>query len=191
MGQRSQVFIIVNNPLKNCENSGDVYSEERNKEAKLYFGTGKKSVIPFHHQWLYGATFAAVLSKILKEAKTAKGDRHPFSPDFKYFSDRNDIRKDAGYGFIEIIRNIISLPDAEVSEIAGRWKAENFVYIGDEHYDYDTKEKSAFNHQKRCDVGDNNDGILIVDIPSKKYCFMNITDILPRINSWGSHAEIL
>jgi len=176
MGQRHQIYIRIVNPLKNKKLSGEIGNEKDKKEAELYFGKGKFSIIPFHHQWLYGTTAVGMLVKILKEAKRAKGDNHPFSPELSevpYSEERNKLR---GFGLIELIQAMLSITDLEVSLIGGRFKLEHLTYIGDEHFDYE-KEKvdtRMVNHQHYCNMGDNNDGVMIVDIPSMKYCFMNI-----------------
>jgi len=176
MGQRSQIYIRIENPLKKEKLGGAIYKDEYKKEAELYFGKGKYSIIPFHHQWLYGMTFVGVLVKIMKEANLAEGGNHPFSPDLTNIPYENwNSDKLKGYGLVEFIQALISIPDFEVSKIGGRFKVESFTYIGDEHYDYDTKKvnRKWANQQQICDGGDNNDGILIIDIPNKKYCFMN------------------
>jgi len=180
MGQRFQTFIRIKNPLKKKEISGAIYNtdEADKKEAELYFGKGKYSIIPFHHQWLYGTTAVGMLVAIMKQIHLAKGDRHPFSKDLTYIPYDTDHRRDKkrGYGLIEFIQQLISITDFEVSEIGGRFGVERLHYIGDEHYDYETKEKRDYSHQENCDYGDNNDGIMIIDVPSKKYCFMNISE---------------
>lgn len=177
MGQRHQIYIRIANPLKKEELRGAIHKAnvKDNKEAELYFGKGKYSVIPFHHQWLYGATAVGMLVNIMKKVHEAKGDTHPFSPDLTqipYADHRTE--KQAGYGLIEFIKALISITDFEVSQISGRFGIERLTYIGDEHYDYETKKSDKYSHQKSCDNGDNNDGIMIIDVPSKKYCFMNI-----------------
>lgn len=175
MGQRMQCYIRIANPLKTKELSGGIYDKKDIKEAELYFGKDKFSIIPFHHQWLYGITAVGMLVKILKEVKRAKGDSHPFSPTLSYIPYSKQFDK-KGFGLIELIQAMISVTDFETSLIGGRFGKENLTYIGDEHFDFEAKKvnRKWANHQKRCDMGDNNDGIMIIDVPSKKYCFMNI-----------------
>lgn len=180
MGQRHQIYIRIENPLKKKELTGAVISEADKQEAELYFGKSKYSVIPFHHQWLFGTTAVGLLVSVMKRVYEAKGDSHPFSPDLSYIPYRKNYSSTTleGYGLVELIKGLISVTDFEVSEIGGRFGVESLTYIGDEHYNYETKKVSRkwANHQKSCDNGDNNDGIMIIDVPSKKYCFMNIYD---------------
>jgi len=178
MGQRAQIFIRIENPLKKEKLEGSLWNEDDRKEAKLYFGNKKYSVIPFHHQWLYGTTAIGMLVKIMKEVNLAKGQEHPFSPDLVNIPYTDNREKFRGYGVIEFVKAIISTTDFEVSEINGRFGVERVTYIGDEHYDYEKRKKNKgwTNHQEYCDCGDNNDGIMIIDVPSKKYCFMNISE---------------
>jgi hypothetical protein len=178
MGQRHQIYIRIENPLKK-DVKGELWNDDDKKSAELYYGTGKYSIIPFHHQWLYGATAAGMLVNIMKDVHRSKGERHPFSPDFiqmPYYTNWNDREKKRGYGLIDFIQQMITITDFDVSEIAGRFGVERTHYIGDEHYDYEKEVVRGrwINHQKVCDHGDNNDGVMIIDVPSKKYCFMNI-----------------
>lgn len=177
MGQRHQIYIRIENPLKKVEEPFLFDSDgEKMKEAEILYGKGKYSVIPFHHQWLFGTSAVGMLVKIMTEVHKAKGTRHPFSPDLDNLPYETSFRSDnlAGFGLIEFIQALITITDFEVSEIGGRFGVERLIYIGDEHYDKETKKKSNYSHQKSCDCGDNNDGVMIIDVPSKKYCFMNI-----------------
>jgi hypothetical protein len=49
MGQRHQIFIKVNNPLKLKR----VYADDTDKKlARKMFGSGKHTILAIHHQWL-------------------------------------------------------------------------------------------------------------------------------------------
>lgn len=176
MGQRFQAYIRIENPLHKAKNSGDIWNDEDKKKAELYFGKKKFSVIPFHHQWLYGLTAAGVLVKIMKEVLRAKGESHPFSPELKNIPYRQDYNKLPGYGLVELIQALFNTSDLDVSEIGGRFGVERTCYIGDEHFDYEkgSVNRKWANQQERCDMGDNNDGIMIIDVATKKHCFMNL-----------------
>jgi len=187
MGQRAQIFIRIENPLKKEGTKGSL-NESELKETKVYFGNKKHSIIPFHHQWLYGITAAGMLVNIMQEVERAYGIHHPFSPDFSNFPYKKDYEKLNGYGGIELIKGLISFQrNLEIAEY-GRFGIEEMTYIGDEHYDYEKKKvnKGWSNMQEHCTHGDNNDGIMIIDVPSKSYCFMNIYDQYKRKESSNS-----
>lgn len=180
MGQRHQIYVIVKNPLKNDKIYGEIWNENDKKEAKLYFGSKNYSVLPFHNQWLYGATAVSLMASIMNEALRAKGVNHPFSPDFNnnmpYRTDLHNHK--SGYGYVEMVGKIVNYQsNIELAEIAGRFGYEKGFYVGDEYFDY-TKNSGI----KRChkDVqfdftnGDNNDGVTIIDTINQKYCFINI-----------------
>ena len=121
MGQRHQLFIRIENPLKKETLKGAITKSEKSriKEAELYFGKGKYSIIPFHHQWLFGATAVSILMKILKETKIARGEHHPFSNDFSSIPYQQNYDKISGYGAIELIQALFMLTDFETFELTG------------------------------------------------------------------------
>jgi hypothetical protein len=178
MGQRHQIYVIIKNPLKRETLGGDIWNEKDKKNAELYFGNKSYSVLPFHNQWLYGATAVSLMSSIMNEVLRAKGTLHPFSPDFNgTLPYKNNYDKYPGYGLIEMVENFINYQsNIELAEIAGRFGFEKGFYIGDESYDYE-KKKGIMNCRKwQFDFtgGDNNDGITIIDTIKQKYCFINI-----------------
>ena len=65
MGQRHQTFVIIENPyiaekkrFDSISHRDDVATYIKRKkelaELKSQLGTGKKTVLAYHHQWLYG-----------------------------------------------------------------------------------------------------------------------------------------
>jgi len=178
MGQRHQIYVIIANPLKKKDLSFEISNDKNRKEAELYFGTKNYSVLPFHNQWLYGATAVSLMSSIMSEVLRAKGISHPFSPDFTNLPYTEDFDKNSGYGTVKMVEKMVNYQsNLELAEIAGRFGFEKGFYIGDGLYNYKTK-KGKLNTRKLMQYeftnGDNNDGVTIIDTIKQKYCFINI-----------------
>ena len=164
MGQRHQIFIKIANPAKFM--SGDTATKT---ELKKLFGNGKYTILPFHNQWLYGRSALQSCLNVLthcsqfdKETKTTTkgygGSTTPFSPNSLSYTFR-DHKK-----YIDTIAFIMNyLPvntDFNTAGLLGAW------FLG-----YDEPEmRNDFR------MGDNNDGITIIDSIENKYCFMNINE---------------
>ncbi len=163
MGQRHQVFVKIINPI-----SGFSFANEaEKKQAQKEFGTGKFSILAYHNQWLYGRSALVNCVNLLKfgkqftkEAKsedkgwgdysspvTVKGIEANFNTPEKLTT---------AIGFIMNFRPVkTSFNDAGIG---------NSWYVG--------KTDEGINHDFT--LGDNNDGITIIDVVENKYCFMNI-----------------
>ena len=63
MGQRQQIFIKIANPVFN--KNARTYDKVEMKKMRKLFGRKKTTVIPLHHQWLYGRSSVAMLWNIL------------------------------------------------------------------------------------------------------------------------------
>lgn len=162
MGQRHQQFIRTLNPVKYgyFPEGFDMFSR-RNKYV----------ILPFHNQWLYGRSAPLSALRVLEHAmhvpeenRTGKNEygRHtsPFGT--------NSRKLDNFDSYISAVECIINYtPKSEygvtVPGFGGSW----FLDRTDrEEYE---EMSSDFT------MGDNNDGITIIDIPNLKYCFMNIS----------------
>ena len=168
MGQRSQQFIRVLNPLyilkqdiKQPKDRKKFMSTSEYKKWVKTLGGQKYTVLAYHHQWLYGMTFAAIMHQILSfYRKTADGfgENHPLNyPD--YF-----IRLTGGIQqYIDIHTNLASLY-TRPWEYTRQKGYERFYFLNTENPEM----------RRFFDRGDNNDGICIMDAISGKYAFMSI-----------------
>jgi hypothetical protein len=182
MGQRHQIFIKIHNPLKNKEVVRDLKAFDTKgvimKQAKKVFGSGKTSILPYHHQWLFGMTAAAVCHNIMSEVLKSDNPIHILSKEIKElpypvnFNDKTKVD-----GFLDVIDRIINTQlNLEFSENGARYGIEKAFSIINDAYDYKTGKYEGKESDIRFDfrLGDNNDGITIIDVVNKKYCFMNI-----------------
>lgn len=178
MGQRKQVFIIIPSPYKkaekaletNKENSikypnrykksdlADIKKQEQElKQLAKEFGTGDKTVLAFHHQWLYGATALAIAHNFLEFTKPKKDDQY-----------YNPLNKDSNMleptEIVSYVKNLLSIHRG-IKGFAGRESGyESFHYLNKD----EPEMREDFTR------GDNNDGVTIIDTTTGKYCFMNI-----------------
>jgi len=165
MGQRHQIFVKIANPVKHLR-----LEPKEKKELIKEFGTGEFAILAYHHQWLYGRSALHTALGLLqfgkqftKDVKTNEkgydgydGYDCPFSPKGM---GRNFGTKDKIVNAIQFILNF--RPKETTALNAGFGSA---WYIG--------KEDEGINFDYT--VGDNNDGITIIDLVENKYCFMNI-----------------
>ena len=163
MGQRHQIFLKMINPLNHFEN----LTPNQRKKLETEFGKGEFSILSFHNQWLYGRSaldtalrmleFAKEFTKEEKTDKNAWGNYHcPISPKGISY---NFSTKDKLISAIQFILNFRAKGNS--AKEAG---FDNSWYLGtiepEMNFDYS--------------IGDNNDGITIIDLVENKYCFMNI-----------------
>jgi hypothetical protein len=153
MGQRHQIFIRIENPVK-YKNS--LYNDSEKKKLRKLFGGAKYSVIALHHQWLYGRSAIAMLHSILNVTnKETMGHNNPFNSEGYYFKD----------GVDDFIKDIMGCLQLMTCPLAPRGIGiERMHFLNDEDGDI----------RKNFTYGDNNDGITIIDTIENKYCFMNI-----------------
>jgi hypothetical protein len=163
MGQRHQIFIHVPNPV-HC-----VYGNDVTDKMKQYFGTEPTTILPFHNQWLYGRSALLSCLNVLTHSfaidakdKKGKGGFGSYTTPFSVNGIRSKFNDpDKFVAAIEFIMNYI--PEAtgfNEPGFMGAW------FLG------------ADEPEMRDDftLGDNNDGITIIDVITNKYCFMNISD---------------
>jgi hypothetical protein len=180
MGQRHQIYIRIPNPMKNKEFAKDMkcYDSDGKQfaHAKRFFGSGETSILAFHHQWLYGMTAAAVCYKIMQEAIRSDHPLHIFSkeiancPDLVHYT--RD--KDKVDGYKDLVQAILFIQDnLQFAENGARYGIQNAFFTNEECYN-EKGEKDFGDCREDFRIGDNNDGIMIIDCITKKYCFMNI-----------------
>jgi hypothetical protein len=127
------------------------------KMRKL-FGRKKTTVIPLHHQWLYGRSATAMLWNILNvtDPKTM-GSENPFNPEC-YMNEGVEHWTEKLMAMVQV--NTCPLSPRGVSY-------ERMHFLLEDDY---TIMRENFR------MGDNNDGITIIDAIERKYCHMNISD---------------
>lgn len=162
MGQRHQIFLNVPNPVHCC------YGSRVTDKMREYFGGGVTTILPYHNQWLYGRSALQSCLNALKHSiavpsknKTVKSAFGSFSSPFSMngidstFSDPEKFV--AAIGFI--MNYIPADTDFVEAGFLSSW------YLGGD----------APEMREDFTMGDNNDGITIIDVITNKYCFMNIS----------------
>jgi hypothetical protein len=177
MGQRHQIFLSVPNPRKHLRENG------YNDEAMKLFHFNKRTVIlPFHNQWLYGRRAPLSALRVLRHAALFSRFEMLGNPDNSNpingspFTETG-IRYTQAFstleGYIKGIENLMNYEwTGEFNELEGTGKVSSSWFLLDEY-------KEMSNH---FDMGDNNDGITIIDTINNKYCFMNIS-------TWGNEDD--
>lgn len=180
MGQRHQIYIRIPNPMKNEEFVKDMKSYDSDGKkiahAKRFFGSGETSILAFHHQWLYGMTAAAVCYKIMQEAIKSEHPYHIFHKEIDYCPDciHYTLAKDKVDGYKELVQAILFIQDnVQFAENGARYGIQDAFFTNEECYNEKGK-KDFEDCREDFRIGDNNDGIMIIDCITKKYCFMNI-----------------
>jgi len=152
------------------------------KHINLY-GTGEFTILPYHNQWLYGRSALQVALNLLnhgfqfsREEKTdtkAWGGNHtPICPNGMK-GDFTDIdRLTSSIGFI-----LNYIPVKTMFNEAGLLGS---FYLKDEP-----------EMRKDFRMGDNNDGITIIDVVENKYCFMNISEFVREKGDRANSASDL
>lgn len=188
MGQRSQLYIRMNNIGKcyfdsieidnpNSERwrdnvHGYVTEKERHEKWIKLFGNENTIIVGFHHQWLYGKSFVLVASMILNMNKVLMGkseyEVNPFG--FSNWSNVNHSLPRNVYSPIDAINYlqafISNLFDFELIKYSQEGIQRYSLLNGE---DYENGDLIT-----RFDNGDNNDGVLIVDMLENKYCFVDV-----------------
>lgn len=175
MGQRSQTFIRIFNPaiaLEETLNLSDKkkWRDEIHQCAKLkskieefysVFGKEKTCVIALHNQWAFGRTLPLVALKLLEFNKKAKDDYiNPFKQSYNIQRFCNE----DPHKFVEFLTHFINIFDDYALSKYTRTGYDAFWVLNYE----EPETKDVFT------TGDNNDGILMVDLTINKYCLMNI-----------------
>lgn len=192
MGQRSQTYIRVLNPLHYLikEDRGVIAEIKKNKRTKAYreykkwekaLGTDEYTVLAYHHQWLYGLTFPSMIIKMLKfyhfeDKEDKKFANHPANP--RYFIDDlfeyHDEDRTQPFNklqrFVDFHTHVLSIviEPWEFTREKGR-EGFRFLNLEDEGY------RKCYNN------GDNNDGVCIVDTEKCRYAFLKIQDHIESV----------
>lgn len=208
MGQKSQLYIRMNNIGKcyfdsmeidnpNSEKwrdnvQGYVIEKEKHENWIKLFGNENTIIVGFHHQWLYGKSFVLVASMILNMNKVLLGQNEYEINPFSFTSwntktsgqlPRNCDSPIDAINYLQIYMS--NLFDYELSQYA-RQGIERFTLLNGE--DYENGDLIT-----RFDNGDNNDGVLIVDMLENKYCFVDIygrSEKLKKLNPVDAHAYL-
>ena len=162
MGQRHQIFVKVLNPV-NILAKHDV-----TEKMKTAFGTDKYTVLAFHNQWLYGRsalrhclnllTHAFQLDKKEKDSKSgfgAYGSPLTYNGINSKFADPEK--------WVDAIAFIMNY-------LAEKTEFNDAGFLGSFYLGFDEPVM-----REDFTMGDNNDGITIIDVVENKYCFMNIS----------------
>lgn len=161
MGQRHQLFLKVNNPYKNKRNYS---SNDDKKLMRKIFGSGKYTIIALHHQWLYGRSAVSVINHILNvtNPNTMNEYNNPFGESYMIES----LEK-----YIDDIMMLLQVQtDPKFPRGVG---IERMTFLNSECID-EGKYDSRWDMRLDFTMGDNNDGVSIIDTIERKYCLMNI-----------------
>lgn len=162
MGQRSQILVQIPNPVE------DLYFSDKAEQKKAIeiLGNGKTTILSYHNQWLFGRSslqqclalleFANNFTK--KEILKKNGDLFDVPFSVSGYMKFNTIER-----ITNAIGTIMNLRPKN-TEWLKAGIGESF-YIGSHEYDIELREDFT--------RGDNNDGVIIVDMINKKYCFIN------------------
>ena len=169
MGQRHQIFIKVNNPLKLKRN----YATDTDKKlARKMFGSGKHTIIAIHHQWLYGRSAVYNIKHILNLTENMNEYTNPFSEGYSFCS------------LEEYIKDVMTLLQVQTNPLHPRGTGiERMIFLNSECIDENGKYDSKWDIRLNFTYGDNNDGISIIDTIERKYCLMNISSYDAEYNS--------
>jgi len=190
MGQRSQIYLKMENIGKAWAKRAElnkpkskvwknklpeyIKAQEDYDKWKLMYGEGDTIIVAFHHQWLYGRSFPIVASMLLYASKVFKEDKYKSFFHKELWIENNytgakDIQMDDPHSLIKWMESYMSnLLDQELGPYA-RNGVEHYTLLSAEH-----EEGGTCRYDKDFTRGDNNDGVLIVDLLETKYCFINI-----------------
>ena len=208
MGQRSQIYFRMNNIGKcyfdsmeidnpNSERwrdnvQGYVIEKEKHENWIKLFGNENTIIVGFHHQWLYGKSFVLVASMILNMNKILLGKNEYEINPFNFANwnmtknghlPRNCDNPMDAINYLQIF--ISNLFDYELSKYA-REGIERYTLLNGHDY-----EDGAL--ITRFDEGDNNDGVLIVDMLENKYCFVDVnarSEKIKKLNPVDAHTYL-
>jgi hypothetical protein len=162
MGQRVQILVQIPNPVKH------LYFKDKAEKQKAIevLGNGKTTILSFHNQWLFGRGALQQCLSLLQFANNfTKKDllgNHSSLYDVPFsvtgFNNYNTIEK-----ITKAIAFIMNFRPNNTEWLSAGVGAS--FYIGTDEYDIELREDFT--------RGDNNDGVIIVDMINKKYCFTN------------------
>jgi hypothetical protein len=166
MGQRSQVFVYCINPvngLKEQFKSLKKYNGEKNELEQLKlkiekyekaFGTKQHCIIAYHHQWLYGRSSLIGISNLIEFNQHCDKESNPFKTQTEITGDE----------YLNLLTNLLGLFKTKLAKVIGRYGYENFQILNFQEP----------NMRNDITLGDNNDGVFIVNCINDSYSFVNI-----------------
>ncbi len=176
MGQRHQVFIKIQNPAYKLKEILELSNKEKwegkvnewvdyKQQLKKYskeLGNKPTTVLAYHHQWLYGRSPIATAEQVLSFFKGLQGEYEEHNNPFhkKYFYHNNVGIEDR----LQVIHNLLRINFNKHGFRGEGTSYERFYYLNEEDLEM----------RSDCMIGDNNDGITIIDLTKMKYCFMFI-----------------
>ena len=110
-------------------------------------------------------------------AKAKKCAMHPLSKDFSNFPYSQKYEEDKVDAFMLLVETLLfNLFDIKFANMGARFGIERVIDLVGENYNRETAKLDTKHGDYRKDfsLGDNNDGIIIVDAVENKYCFMDI-----------------
>jgi hypothetical protein len=177
MGQRHQLYIRILNPVNIHQST---YLE------KQMFGTEKYTILAFHNQWLYGRSALQHALNILEHINefsigklTDKEEYGGYHSPFTYHG--IETRFQSTKKWTDSIAFIMN------------WLPKNMVFSEAGFMDSWCLNYEDF-PEAVCDDfrgGDNNDGVTLIDVVTKKYCFININEYDDTISNNSSDLPYL
>jgi hypothetical protein len=162
MGQRVQILVSIPNPVKHI-----IFSNKAEKQKAIeMLGNGKTTILSFHNQWLFGRSSLQQCLALLEFANNfTKKDL--LSPNGGLYNVPFSVTGFNTYNTIEKITKAIAFimnfrpknTEWLAAGIGSSW------FVGSDEYDIELREDFT--------RGDNNYGVIIVDMINKKYCFTN------------------
>ena len=139
-------------------------SKEDNARAKKMFGSSKYTVLALHHQWLYGRSAVVNVKNMLDITRPSDNVyKNPFAKDCIV------------YNLDEWINQVMMMVQVQTNPLHPRGIGiENMLFLNGECIDEENKYNKAWDIRKDFTIGDNNDGVTIIDTIKRKYCMMNI-----------------
>lgn len=167
MGQRHQIIIQTENPKSDSRGLSSPF--------KKALGRRKVANFAFHNQWLFARSALICASNVLDMAALMTLDgsdyHNPLSKDRARTGRYGDEGLLAWTKEMAFVHGFI--PPSKNTEFRGAGMA-GTRSIFTECIE-DGKYQEGFDNAKYFDIGDNNDGITIIDAINRKYCFMNIS----------------
>lgn len=165
MGQRHQQFIKTINPAKfgYFPEGFDMFNKRK-----------KTVILPFHNQWLYGRSAPLSALRVLEHAQALpKASRTGNSDSFG--GDSSPFGQGIGRYFRDFEKYISAVECILNYSPKGEYGVTNPGFGGS--FFLDRKDKDEYKTMASdFTMGDNNDGITIIDVVNLKYCFMNICE---------------
>lgn len=167
MGQRHQIIIQTENPKSDLGELSAPY--------KRALGRRKVANFAFHNQWLFARSALITASNVLDMAALMSLDgsdyNNPLSKDrarSRYHGDQGLLAWTKELAFVHGF-----IPPSKNTEFRGAGMVSTSPLLEEciEDGVYDESGDNA----KFFDIGDNNDGVTIIDCINKKYCFLNIS----------------